>query len=49
MKYGGTTGLAAFSVVMYVDSIIGMLVFEIKRQKHRENFFFNYSDAEIEV
>ena len=27
LKYGGTTGLAAFSVVMYVDSIIGMLVF----------------------
>ncbi len=27
LEYGGTTGLAAFSVVMYVDSIIGMLVF----------------------
>ena len=27
LRYGGTTGLAAFSVVMYVDSIIGMLVF----------------------
>ena len=27
LKYGGTTGLAAFSVIMYVDSIIGMLVF----------------------
>lgn len=27
LKHGGTTGLAAFSVVMYVDSIIGMLVF----------------------
>ena len=27
LKYGGTTGLAAFSVVMYVDSIVGMLVF----------------------
>ena len=27
LKYGGTTGLAAFSVVMYVDSIIGMLIF----------------------
>ena len=27
LKYGGTTGLAAFSVVMYVDSIIGMLTF----------------------
>ena len=27
LKYGGTTALAAFSVIMYVDSIIGMLVF----------------------
>ncbi len=27
LKYGGTTGVAAFSVVMYVDSIVGMLVF----------------------
>ena len=27
LKYGGTTGVAAFSVIMYVDSIIGMLVF----------------------
>ena len=27
LEYGGTTGLAAFSVVMYVDSIVGMLVF----------------------
>ena len=27
LQYGGTTALAAFSVVMYVDSIIGMLVF----------------------
>ena len=27
LKYGGTTGLAAFSVVMYVDSFIGMLTF----------------------
>lgn len=27
LKHGGTTGLAAFSVVMYVDSIVGMLVF----------------------
>ena len=27
LKYGGTTGLAAFSVVMYLVSIIGMLVF----------------------
>ena len=27
LKFGGTTGAAAFSVIMYVDSIIGMLVF----------------------
>ena len=27
LRYGGTTGVAAFSVIMYVDSIIGMLVF----------------------
>ena len=27
LEYGGTTAVAAFSVVMYVDSIIGMLVF----------------------
>ncbi len=27
LKYGGTTGVAAFSVIMYVDSIVGMLVF----------------------
>ena len=27
LEYGGTTGLAAFSVVMYVDSFIGMLTF----------------------
>ncbi len=27
LKYGGTTGVAAFSVIMYVDSIMGMLVF----------------------
>ncbi len=27
LKYGGTTAVAAFSVVMYVDSIIGMLIF----------------------
>ena len=27
LKYGGTTGVAAFSVIMYVDSIIGMLTF----------------------
>ena len=27
LAYGGTTAVAAFSVIMYVDSIIGMLVF----------------------
>ncbi|MEA5012264.1 MAG: MATE family efflux transporter [Angelakisella sp.] len=27
LKHAGTTGVAAFSVIMYVDSIIGMLVF----------------------
>ncbi len=27
LKYGATTAVAAFSVIMYVDSIIGMLVF----------------------
>ena len=27
LAYGGTTGLAAFSVVMYLDSFIGMLTF----------------------
>ncbi len=27
LKYGGTTSVAAFSVIMYVDSIVGMLVF----------------------
>ncbi len=27
LKYGGTVGVAAFSVIMYVDSIIGMMVF----------------------
>ena len=27
LKYGGTTAVAAFSVVMYVDSIVGMLNF----------------------
>ncbi len=27
LRYGGTTGVAAFSVIMYVDSIMGMLVF----------------------
>jgi putative MATE family efflux protein len=26
LKYGGTTAVAAFSVIMYVDSIVGMLV-----------------------
>lgn len=29
LKYGGTTAVAAFSIVMYVDSIIGMLNFGI--------------------
>ena len=27
LEYGGTTGVAAFSVIMYVDSIVGMLTF----------------------
>ena len=27
LAYGGTTAVAAFSVIMYVDSIVGMLVF----------------------
>lgn len=27
LKYGGTTAVAAFSVIMYVDSIVGMLTF----------------------
>ena len=27
LAYGGTTGVAAFSVIMYVDSFIGMLAF----------------------
>lgn len=27
LKYGGTTGVAAFSVIMYVDSFVGMFVF----------------------
>lgn len=27
LKYGGTTGVAAFSVLMYVDSFVGMLIF----------------------
>lgn len=29
LKYGGTTAIAAFSIVMYVDSIVGMLNFGI--------------------
>ena len=29
LKHGATTAVAAFSVIMYVDSIIGMLVFGI--------------------
>lgn len=29
LKYGGTTAVAAFSIVMYVDSIIGMMNFGI--------------------
>ena len=29
LKYGGTTAVAAFSIVMYVDSVIGMLNFGI--------------------
>ena len=27
LKFGGTTAVAAFSVIMYVDSIVGMLIF----------------------
>lgn len=27
LKYGGTTAVAAFSVIMYVDSVVGMLTF----------------------
>lgn len=27
LKYGGTTGVAAFSVIMYVDSFVGMFLF----------------------
>ncbi len=27
LKYGGTTAVAAFSVIMYVDGIVGMLIF----------------------
>lgn len=29
LAYGGTTGVAAFSVIMYVDSVVGMLGFGI--------------------
>ena len=29
LKYGGTTAVAAFSIVMYVDSVVGMLNFGI--------------------
>ena len=29
LKYGGTTAVAAFSIIMYVDSIIGMMNFGI--------------------
>ncbi len=29
LSYGGTTAVAAFSVIMYVDSIVGMLTFGI--------------------
>lgn len=29
LKYGGTTGVAAFSIVMYVDSIVGMVNFGV--------------------
>lgn len=29
LKYGGTTAVAAFSIVMYVDSILGMMTFGI--------------------
>ncbi|MBQ6401779.1 MAG: MATE family efflux transporter [Firmicutes bacterium] len=29
LHYGGTTAVAAFSIVMYVDSVIGMITFEI--------------------
>ena len=27
LKYGGTTAVAAFSVIMYVDSFVGMFLF----------------------
>ena len=27
LEYGGTTGVAAFSVIMYVDSFVGMFIF----------------------
>ena len=29
LRYGGTTAIAAYSIVMYVDSIIGMITFSI--------------------
>ena len=29
LKYGGTTAVAAFSIVMYIDSMLGMLNFGI--------------------
>lgn len=29
LRFGGTTAVAAFSIVMYVDGIIGMITFEI--------------------
>lgn len=29
LRFGGTTAVAAFSIVMYVDSILGMITFEI--------------------
>ena len=34
LKYGGTTAVAAFSVIMYVDSIVGMLVFGMSDSLH---------------
>ncbi len=29
LRYGGTIGVAAFSVIMYVDSVVGMLTFGV--------------------
>lgn len=29
LRFGGTTAVAAFSIVMYVDSVLGMITFEI--------------------